>query len=181
MMTKQRQQTAYDALRADFGYTSPMQAPRVAKVVVATGVGKKREKKQLELIEDRFSRITGQKPSARPAKISIASFKVREGDTVGLQATLRGPRMYDFLDKLIHIALPRTRDFRGIPASAIDDMGNLTIGIREHTIFPETSDEDLKDVFGLAVTIVTTAKTKKESEAFFRHLGLPLVSKEPKK
>ena len=106
---------------------------------------------------------------------------MREGDTVGLQVTLRGPRMYDFLDKLIHIALPRTRDFRGLPILAIDDMGNLTIGIREHTIFPETSDEDLKDVFGLAVTIVTTAKDKKEAEAFFRHLGLPLVDRGSKR
>ena len=177
MLTKQRQQTGYEALRADFGYTSPMQAPRISKVIVSSGVGRKREKKQLELITERLARITGQKPSPRSAKVSIASFKVREGDIVGLQVTLRGPRMFDFLDKLIHIALPRTRDFRGLPVSAIDDMGNLTIGIKEHTIFPETSDEDLKDVFGLAVTIVTTAESKKEAEAFLRHLGLPLVAK----
>ena len=146
------------------------------KVVVSSGVGKKRDKKQIEIIEDRIAKITGQKPSARPAKISIASFKVREGDTVGLQVTLRGARMYDFIDKLIHIALPRTRDFRGLSAKAIDDMGNITVGIKEHTIFPETSDEDLKDVFGFAVTIVTTAKSRAEAEAFFRHLGLPLRS-----
>jgi len=175
-ITKQRQQSAYLALAETFGYTSSMQSPRVMKVVVSSGVGKKRDKKQLEIIEDRLARITGQKPSARPAKISIASFKVREGDTVGLQVTLRGARMFDFLDKIIHIALPRTRDFRGISPKAIDDMGNITIGIREHTIFPETSDEDLKDVFGFAVTIVTTAKNKAEAEAFFRHLGLPLRS-----
>ncbi len=173
-LTKQKQQTAYDALRGEFGYTSPMQAPRVVKVVVSSGVGRKREKKQLELIEDRLAKITGQKAAPRAAKISIAAFKVRAGDTVGLQATLRGARMFDFLDKLIHIALPRTRDFHGLNPSAIDEMGNLTIGIREHTIFPETSDEDLKDVFGLAVTVVTTAKNKKEAEAFFRHLGVPL-------
>jgi large subunit ribosomal protein L5 len=91
--------------------------------------------------------------------------------------------MYDFVDKLIHIALPRTRDFRGLRAEAIDDMGNITIGLKDHTIFPETSDEDLKDVFGLAVTIVTNAKTKPEAEAFFRHLGMPLIvdSGAPKK
>ena len=145
------------------------------KVVVSSGVGKKRDKKQIEIIEDRIAKITGQKPSARPAKISIASFKVREGDTVGLQVTLRGARMYDFIDKLIHIALPRTRDFRGLKATAIDDMGNITVGIKENTIFPETSDEDLKDVFGFAVTIVTTAKSKAEAEAFFRHIGMPLI------
>src|SRR3989338_9144099 len=106
-ITKQRQQTAYLALAKDFGYTNPMQAPRITKVVVSSGVGKKRDKKQLEVVEDRLAKITGQKASARPARISIASFKVREGDTVGLQVTLRGARMYDFIDKLIHIALPR--------------------------------------------------------------------------
>ena len=174
-ITKQKQQTAYIALAEQFGYTSPMQGPRIEKVIVSSGVGKKRDKKQLELIEDRLAKITGQKPSPRPAKTSIAAFKVREGDTVGLQITLRGARMYDFLDKLIHIALPRTRDFRGLSAKAIDDMGNFTIGIKEHTIFPETSDEDLKDVFGFAITIVTTAKTKAEAEAFLRHIGMPLV------
>ena len=174
-ITKQRQQTAYLALAETFGYTSPMQGPRIMKVVVSSGVGKKRDKKQLEIIEDRLAKITGQKPSARPSRLSIAAFKVREGDTVGLQVTLRGARMYDFLDKLIHIALPRTRDFRGLSAKAIDDMGNITIGIKENTIFPETSDEDLKDVFGFAVTIVTTAKSRAESEAFFRHLGMPLI------
>ena len=174
-ITKQRQQSAYLALAEAFGYTSPMQGPRIQKVVVSTGVGKKRDKKQLELIEDRLAKITGQKAAPRAARLSIASFKVREGDTVGLQVTLRGARMYDFVDKLIHIALPRTRDFRGLSPKAIDDMGNLTVGIKEHTIFPETSDEDLKDVFGLAITIVTTAKSKAEAEAFFRHLGMPLI------
>ena len=174
-LTKQRQQETYLALAETFGYKSPMQSPRVLKVIVATGVGKKRDKKQIELIEDRLARITGQKPAPRAAKTSIAAFKVREGDTVGLQVTLRGGRMFDFLDKFIHIALPRTRDFRGIPPSAIDDMGNITVGIKEHTIFPETSDEDLKDIFGLAITIVTTAKSRAEAEAFLRHLGLPLI------
>lgn len=174
-ITKQKQQEAYKELAKDFGYTSTMQGPRISKVVVSSGVGKKRDKKQLEVVEDRLARITGQKPSARPARISIASFKVREGDTVGYQVTLRGARMYDFVDKLIHIALPRTRDFRGLSAKAIDEMGNMTVGIKENTIFPETSDEDLKDVFGLAITIVTTAKSKAEAEAFFRYLGMPLI------
>ncbi|HVB19892.1 MAG TPA: 50S ribosomal protein L5 [Candidatus Paceibacterota bacterium] len=180
-VTKQRQQSGYLALAEAFGYTSPMQSPRITKVIVSSGVGKKRDKKQLEIIQDRLARITGQRAAPRVARISIASFKVREGDTVGLQTTLRGTRMFDFLDKLIHIALPRTRDFRGLKATAIDDMGNITIGIRENTIFPETSDEDLKDVFGLAVTVVTTAKTRAEAEAFFRHLGFPLIVEAGKK
>jgi large subunit ribosomal protein L5 len=174
-ITKQKQQSAYLALAETFGYTSPMQSPRISKVIVSSGVGKKRDKKQLEVVEDRLAKITGQKASPRPARISIASFKVREGDTVGYQVTLRGARMYDFLDKLIHIALPRTRDFRGLSANAIDEMGNMTLGIKEHTIFPETSDEDLKDVFGFAITIVTSAKSKAEAEAFFRHIGMPLI------
>jgi large subunit ribosomal protein L5 len=180
-ITKQRQQEAYLALAETFGYTSPMQGPRILKVVVSSGVGKKRDQKSLEVIEDRLAKITGQKAAPRGAKTSIAAFKVREGDTVGLQVTLRGARMYDFLDKLIHIALPRTRDFRGISPKAIDDMGNLTVGIKENTIFPETSDEDLKDVFGFAVTIVTTATSKAEAEAFFRHLGMPLIVTESRK
>jgi large subunit ribosomal protein L5 len=174
-ITKQRQQSAYTALAEQFGYTSTMQGPRLMKVIVSTGVGKKRDKKQIELISDRLAKITGQKPAARAAHTSIASFKVREGEVVGLQVTLRGARMFDFIDKLIHIALPRTRDFRGLNPKAIDGMGNMTIGIKEHTIFPETSDEDLKDVFGLAITLVTTAKSKAEADAFFRHVGMPLV------
>ncbi len=180
-VTKDRQQTAFEALKEAFGYTSAMQAPRIEKVVVSSGVGKKRDQKTIDLIEDRLMRITGQKPAPRAARMSIASFKVRAGDTVGLQVTLRGARMYDFLDKLIHIALPRTRDFRGLSASAIDEMGNVTIGIKEHTIFPETSDEDVKDVFGLAITIVTNCKSKEEAEAFLRHIGIPLRAAEAKK
>ena len=180
-LTKQRQGTAYAALAETFGYTSPMQSPRIEKVVISSGVGKKRDPKQLALIENRLAKITGQKPARRAARLSIASFKVRAGDTVGFQTTLRGARMFDFLDKLIHIALPRTRDFRGLSPSAIDEMGNLTVGIREHTIFPETSDEDLKDVFGFAVTVVTTAKSKPEAEAFLRHLGMPLVDSSVKR
>lgn len=172
MLTKEKQQTAFEALSQSQGYKNRMAAPRITKVVISTGVGKA-DKNKKQVVADRLARITGQKASPRAAKQSVASFKVREGDVVGYQVTLRGARMYDFLDKLIHIALPRTRDFRGIPATAIDDMGNLTIGIKENTIFPEAADEDLKDVFGLAITVVTTAKGKKEADAFFRHIGVP--------
>lgn len=171
---KETVQGTYEALKGAFGYTNKMQAPRIAKVVVSTGTGKIQDKQKIKLIEDRLARITGQKAIARPAKKSIASFKLREGDVIGFQATLRGQRMNDFLFKLIHLALPQTRDFRGLKVDAIDEMGNYTIGIREHTIFPETADEEIKDVFGLSVTIVTTAKTRKEAEAFLRYIGLPL-------
>ncbi len=165
----------FAAMKDSMGYTNVMQAPRVTKIVVSTGVGGVRgDKKRLELIVDRLARITGQAPATRAAKKSIATFKVRQGDIVGYQVTLRGARMQAFLDKLIHIVFPRTKDFRGLKSSAIDEMGNMTIGIKEHTVFPETSDEDSKDIFGLAVTITTTAKNKKEAEGYLRHLGLPL-------
>ena len=174
------QKNAYETLKGEFGYANMLQSPRVQKVVLSVGTGKSsKDKHRIEVIIDRLARITGQKAAPRGAKKSVASFKVRDGDVIGYQTTLRGARMYDFLEKLIHVALPRTRDFRGLKPTAIDDMGNITIGIKEHTIFPETSDEDLKDVFGIAITIVSTAKNKKEAEAFYRHLGLPLQSDKP--
>jgi large subunit ribosomal protein L5 len=174
MITKDKQKSAFDTMSKDFGYKNTNQSPKLIKIVVSTGVGSAKDKNRLQLVEGRLALITGQKAAPRGAKQSIAQFKMREGDVVGYQVTLRGTRMYEFLDKLVHIALPRTRDFRGLSAGAIDDMGNLTIGIKEQTIFPETSDEDLRDVFGLAITLVTTAKTKPEAEAFYRHLGIPL-------
>lgn len=172
MITKEKQESAFSTLKEQFGYTNVFASPRLVKIVVSTGVGKA-DKARKAMIEGRLARITGQKAAPRAAKQSIAQFKMREGDIVGYQVTLRGLRMNHFLEKLIHIALPRTRDFRGLPSS-IDAMGNYTIGIKDHTIFPETSEEDLKDVFGIAITFVTTAKTKEEAEAFLRHLGLPM-------
>lgn len=172
MITKEKQASAFETLKEKFGYTNVNASPKLLKITVSSGVGKA-DKAKKALVESRLARITGQKASARPAKQSIAQFKMREGDIVGFQVTLRGARMNEFLEKLIHITLPRTRDFRGLNATAIDEMGNLTIGIKDHTIFPETAEEDLKDVFGLAITLVTTAKTKEEADAFFRHLGIP--------
>lgn len=165
----------FDVMKSEFGYTSPMQTPRVVKIVVSSGVGKSnKDKKRMDLIIDRLARITGQAPAPRAAKKAIANFKSRTGDIVGFQVTLRGARADAFLQKLIHIVFPRTKDFRGLKPSAIDEMGNITLGIKEHVVFPETADEDSKDIFGLAVTITTTAKNKKEAESFLRHLGLPL-------
>ncbi len=172
MITKEKQVSAFDTLKEQFGYTNVNASPKLMKITVSSGVGKA-DKTKKAFVETRLARITGQKASPRAAKQSIAQFKMREGDIVGFQVTLRGARMNEFLEKLIHITLPRTRDFRGLNATAIDEMGNLTIGIKDHTIFPETADEDLKDVFGLAITLVTTAKTKEEADAFFRHLGIP--------
>jgi len=163
-------------MKGEFGYKSSMQTPRIQKVIVSSGVGAKHDKNKREVIIDRLAKITGQAPAQRQAKKSIASFKIREGDIVGYQITLRGARMKSFLDKLIHVVLPRVKDFRGLKASAIDEMGNMTIGIREHTVFPETADEDARDVFGLSITITTNVKDKKEAEAFLRHIGIPLRS-----
>lgn len=171
--TREQNKTALKALQANFGYKNIMQAPKLVKVVVSAGVGSFKDKKKLDVVNDRLTKITGQKPARKGAKVSIASFKVREGDPVGFQVTLRGGRMFDFLDRVLNIALPRTKDFRGLSARSIDSMGNYSFGIREHTIFPEVADEDLKDVFGLGVTVVTTAKTKEEARAFFDHLGFP--------
>ncbi|OGG80283.1 50S ribosomal protein L5 [Candidatus Kaiserbacteria bacterium RIFCSPLOWO2_01_FULL_54_13] len=172
----------FEVMKADFGYKNIMQSPRVQKIVVSVGVGKvNKDKKRLELIVDRLAKITGQAPAARAAKKAIANFKSRKGDVVGYQVTLRGARAKAFLDKLIHIVFPRTKDFRGISPGAIDEMGNITIGIKEHIVFPETSDEDSKDIFGLAITVATTAKNKKEAESFLRHIGVPLREATDKK
>ena len=172
--TGEKLSTAFDVLKGATGYKNRMQAPRIEKVVVGVGVGRVSDKNQRELIRDRLANITGQRAALRGAKQSIASFKLRQGDVVGYQVTLRGERMLHFLDKLIHVALPRTRDFRGLKVSSTDEMGNYTLGIKEHTIFPEASDEDLRNVFGLGITIVTTAKTKEDAVALLRHIGLPL-------
>ncbi|MEM9336445.1 MAG: 50S ribosomal protein L5 [Patescibacteria group bacterium] len=172
--TAEKFASAFKSLKETLGLANVMQTPKVEKVIVSTGTGKIDDKQKIALIQDRLAKITGQKPAPRPAKQSIATFKLREGDIIGYQVTLRGERMKHFLDKLIHIALPQTRDFRGLKVTAIDEMGNITLGIKEHTIFPETSDEELKDVFGMAITIVTSANTKEGAEALLRHLGLPL-------
>ena len=170
---KQQYQAILPQLKKDLGVINTLAVPRMVKVVVSAGTGKKRDKKHNEFVADRLAKITGQKPSPRQAKKSIATFKLRQGEVVGQMVTLRGKRMDDFLTKLINAAIPRTRDFKGLNRQAIDEIGNLTIGIKEHSIFPETADEELKDVFGLAVTIVTTAKTKAAAETLFTLLGFP--------
>lgn len=169
-----RLKTVFDSLKGDFGYTNVNQAPGIEKIVISVGTGRVDDKAKIALIQDRLALITGQKASPRPAKQSIAAFKLREGDIIGYQVTLRGQRMKDFLNKLIHVALPQTRDFRGLKTSSIDEMGNYTIGIKENSIFPETADEDIRDVFGMSITIVTSAGTKAEAEALLRHIGMPL-------
>jgi len=161
------------SLMKDLGFTNILSVPNIEKVVLSVGIGKQKDPKWKDHVVDRLGKIAGQKPQIRGAKKSIASFKVREGDPSGVMVTLRGRRMMEFLEKLVHVALPRTRDFRGISRGIVDQMGNATIGIREHTIFPETGDEDIRNVFGLAITVNTTARNKNDAEALLRAIGIP--------
>src|SRR3972149_6793841 len=172
---KEKENKAFELLKSKFGYKNKMAAPHLTKVVINSGTGSalQKDKNRNDLVMDRLAKITGQKGASRAAKKSIAGFKLRQGEPIGVVVTLRGKKMYGFLDKFLNIALPRTKDFRGLDRKTVDNIGNLTIGIREHTIFPETSDEELKDVFGMAITIVTTAKSKAEALAFFELLGIP--------
>lgn len=177
---KQKEAEAFAKMKEAFHYKNTMAAPRMQKVVlnVGTGTMMKKDKNKNESIAARIAKFTGQKPAMKGAKQSIASFKVRQGDPIGVMVTLRGARMYGFLEKLINVALPRTKDFRGINRSGVDNVGNLTIGIKEHTIFPETADEDIRDVFGMSITLVSSAKNKKEGTAFFEMLGVPFKKEE---
>ena len=176
-MFKEKVKNAYKILKETMKLKNIMQAPKIEKVVVSSGVGSFKDAKKMDIVIDRLSKITGQKAIKRGAKKSVASFKSREGDIVGVQITLRGERMWSFLDRLFSVALPRTKDFRGISLSAVDEMGNYTLAIKEHTVFPETSDEDLKDVFGFAVTIVTNLKDKNSALDFFKALNFPFKKK----
>ncbi len=181
-LIEEKQKSAFKTLQETFGWKNTMQTPRIEKVVVSVGIGKMtKEKGKVELVGDRLAKITGQKPATRGAKKAIATFKTRVGDKVGYQVTLRGKRAQDFLNRLVHVALPRTKDFKGIPSSGMDEMGNYSLGIKEHTVFPETVDEELKDVFGMAVTVVTTAKDKKIAQAYLEHLGFPFKKTDEKK
>ena len=171
----EKQKAAFETLSKEFGYKNIMAAPRLVKVnvSVSTGSAMKRDKKINDLVLDRLSKITGQRATIRKAKMSVASFKTREGDPIGVAVTLRGARMIGFLDKVLNVSLPRTKDFRGLNRTSVDDIGNMTFGIKEHTIFPEIKDEELKDVFGMAITLGTTAKTKEEATKFFELIGIP--------
>jgi large subunit ribosomal protein L5 len=180
---KTLEQEAFNVMKGDFGYTNKLSAPHLTKIVISVGTGSgiKKDRNRNTLVVDRLTKITGQRAALRSAKKSVASFKLREGEAIGAIVTLRGKRMYDFIDKLIKIAFPRTKDFRGIPETNVDSLGNMTTGIKEHTIFPEIQDEELKDVFSLAISVVTTAKSKEEALTFFKHIGMPFKKAEIKK
>lgn len=162
------------ALTKELGVTNPMAVPKVQKVVINSGVGKTlKDSKLLEAIIEDLRKITGQAPVKTLSKKSIAGFKIRENQVVGLVITLRGQRMYDFLEKLIRVALPRVRDFKGISTKSFDGHGNYSLGLKEQIVFPETSREHLEHTFGLEINIQTSARDDKQAEALLRSLGFP--------
>jgi large subunit ribosomal protein L5 len=158
----------------DFGYKNSLQTPRLDKIVVNMGLGDAIQNiKTIDHATEELSLITGQKPIVTRAKKSISNFKLRAGMPIGCCVTLRRERMYEFLDRLINIALPRVRDFRGISAKAFDGRGNYTLGIREQIIFPEINYDKIDRIRGMNITIVTTAKTDEEAKSFLKYLGMP--------
>ena len=178
LKTKYQEEVA-PALMKEFGYTNAMQVPRLVKISVNKGVGEaSTSKKVLDDAIEELRRVTGQHPHTRKARKSVSNFKIREGMPVGVSVTLRGERMFEFLDRLITLALPRVRDFRGIPDKSFDGRGNYSLGIKEQIIFPEIDVDKVERISGLDVTIVTTARTDEEAHALLRELGMPFVRRE---
>lgn len=168
---------AVPALREKFGYKNPMQVPRLAKIVVNMAFGIVDKDTQKSVVED-LTKITGQKPAMCPAKKSVANFKLREGMVIGAKVTLRGDRMWDFLDRLINIALPRIRDFHGVPARGFDGRGNYSLGIKEQTIFPEIDlSRHGAPEQGMDITVVTTASDNAAARVLLEQLGMPFVGR----
>lgn len=166
------------AMKARFGYKNALAVPKITKVTINVGTGKYRQdQRALDEIKNVLIVIAGQRPVATLAKKAISTFKIREGMEVGMKATLRGDKMYSFIERLVYLALPRTRDFRGINQNSIDQRGNLSIGIREHIVFPEISQENIHHIFSFEVVITTTAKSKEEGLELFKLLGFPMERK----
>ncbi|MCI0571234.1 MAG: 50S ribosomal protein L5 [Myxococcaceae bacterium] len=161
-------------LRSEFGYRNAHQVPRLSKVVVNVGLGEATANpKLLEQAAVELAAITGQKPLVRKARKSIANFKLRQGQAVGCMVTLRGDRMWEFYDRLVSVALPRVRDFKGVSPKAFDGRGNYTLGLREQIIFPEVDYDKVERITGMNVTVCTTARTDAEGKALLAHLGMP--------
>jgi large subunit ribosomal protein L5 len=173
-MAEQYKSDVLPALMDEFEYSSVMQAPRVTKVVINVGLGEALDNaKALEFASNDIMMITGQKPVITKAKKSVASFKLREGRSIGVKVTLRGEKMWSFLTRLIHVALPRTRDFQGVSPDSFDGRGNYTLGLREQLIFPEINYDSIDKIRGMEVTIVTTAQNDEEGRRLLTLLGMP--------
>ena len=169
-------ETVKPSLMKEFNYSSSMEAPKIVKVVINMGVGDAIDNpKNLDEAVAELTQIAGQKPVITKAKKSIANFKLREGMPIGCKVTLRGERMYEFLDKLFNISLPRVRDFHGVSATAFDGRGNYTLGVKEQLIFPEINFDKVNKVRGMDVVIVTTAKTNNEAHALVKEMGMPFT------
>jgi large subunit ribosomal protein L5 len=161
-------------LMKEFGFRNPMQAPRLDKIVVNMGLGEAiNNGKIIDASVEQLGAITGQKPVVTKARKSIANFKLRQGQSIGAMVTLRGDRMYEFFDRLVSLALPRVRDFKGVSPKAFDGKGNYTLGVREQIIFPEINYDKVEKIKGLNITVVTTARNDEEGRALLRHLGMP--------
>jgi large subunit ribosomal protein L5 len=168
------QKVVRPALVAKFGYKNPMAVPRLTKIVVNMGVGEaSQDRKKIDAAVDNLAAITGQKPIVTRARKAIANFKLRDGQPVGCAVTLRRARMYEFLDRLVNIALPRVRDFRGLPPRAFDGAGNYNIGLKEQIVFPEINYDKIDKVRGMNITICTTAETDKEAMALLEGFSMP--------
>jgi large subunit ribosomal protein L5 len=171
------QEEAVPALLKEFGYANPMEVPRLSKIVVNVGLGEAlTNSKAVEAAVGDITAITGQKPVVTKARRSIAQFKIREGNTIGVKVTLRGQRMWDFLERLTRVALPRIRDFRGVPSKSFDGRGNYSLGLREQLAFPEIDYDKVDRLRGLELTVVTTAKTDEEAQRLLTLLGMPYAS-----
>lgn len=162
------------ALKKEFGFQNVMQVPKIEKIVINCGLGEAiQNPKLLEAAMGDIGAITGQKPKVCRARLSVAAFKLRKGMSVGCQVTLRGRRMYEFYDRLVNVALPRIRDFRGVPTKSFDGRGNYTLGVKEHTIFPEIDYDKVAQIFGMDITIVTTAKNDEQGFQLLKQMNMP--------
>jgi large subunit ribosomal protein L5 len=176
-MKEEYENTIRPALKDELGLSSIMQVPKIEKITLNMGVGEaKTDAKQLDAAMDELTIIAGQRPQIRKATKSVAQFKIREGMPIGAKVTLRGARMYDFLDRLVSVALPRIRDFRGLNPRSFDGRGNYSLGVREQIIFPEIDYDAIQQVRGLDVTITTSAETDEQARALLQALGLPFAS-----
>jgi len=176
-MRERYEKEAVPALMKDFGYKSRMQVPRITKIVVNMGMGEAlANNKILDAAAAELTQITGQKPVLTKARKSIANFKLREGQAIGVMVTLRATRMYEFLERLIGVALPRVRDFKGVSNKAFDGAGNYTLGIREQIIFPEINYDQVEKIKGMNVTVVTSATNDEEGRALLKYMGMPFRS-----
>lgn len=177
LIQKYREDVA-PAMMSQFGYSSTMAIPKITKVVINMGVGDAiQDSKLLDQAVEELAAIAGQRPAVTKARKSISNFKLREGMPIGCRVTLRGTRMYEFLDRLLNLALPRVRDFRGVSTRAFDGRGNYTLGIRDHLMFPEIDYNKVQKVKGMNICIVTTAKTDQEAHALLDGLGMPFIKK----